>query len=400
MVFVMFGIDVVSFCTGLLAFFSIYLIISLSLNLEVGYAGIPNFGQVLFFAGGAAFGGAFAGRLAVLILNIGNQTTFITQNYAVVQSINNTLASNIPLSAAIFLLSLLIAGATGAAFGYIASFPAIRLREDFLGMTLLAAGQFFYIFLNNYPPLANGNFGIAVPDVFKWAGDYRTEVAALVIALFAIGVYLYVERVGRSPLSRLLRAMRDNEITSEAIGKDNISLKRRTLMVGCAIAGVAGMLYAFYAGDVVAGAVGDRVAWTFYPWIMLLLGGQANNLGVAAGAFLFEFLQEIINIEKFSLQTSLPFDVNWLQYMLFAAILVIILYLRPQGIKGETPSITLSRDTVVGIFGRDKPPSQPTGGSDQNPEIPVSAKTAQVLKRVLGTFRKRTVSGGASPSIS
>ena len=157
-------------------------------------------------------------------------------------------------------------------------------------------------------------------------------------------------------MSRVLRAMRDNEQTTESIGKDTIALKRNTLMIGSAICGIAGVLYAFYAGDVVAGAVGDRVAWTFYPWIMLLLGGAANNLGVAIGAFFFEFIQKVINIVKFYpfVVSAIPFDVNWLQYMLFAGILILILYLRPQGIKGETPSVTLSKDTISSIFDRKK----------------------------------------------
>jgi branched-chain amino acid transport system permease protein len=394
-IFNLFGVNAVTFSTDLLAFFSIYLIISLSLNLEAGFAGIPNFGKVLFFAGGAAFGGAFAGRFALLILAVGNQGIYISQNRSIMVTVNNLLANNIALSAAILILSVIIGGLIGAGLGYIASFPAIRLREDFLGMTLLAAGQFFFIFLNNYAPLAGGQFGISVPSVFGFAGDYTFIVASFVLAGFALLVYLYLERVGRSPLSRVLRAMRDNEQTTEAIGKDNIALRRNTLMIGSAICAVAGVLYAFYAGNVVAGAVGDRVSWTFYPWIMLLLGGQANNLGVAIGAFVFEFVEKVINIVKFYpfVVNTIPFDVNWLQYMVFAGILILILYLRPDGIRKETPSVTLPKQAISNIFDRTKYPpiSSGEGGKAEENPVPLSVqkKISQAVSRFLHRFRKQ-----------
>ena len=59
-----------NFLTDLLAFFALYLIISISLNLEMGYAGIPNFGKVLYFMGGAAFSGSVAIRAAAWLLNV------------------------------------------------------------------------------------------------------------------------------------------------------------------------------------------------------------------------------------------------------------------------------------------------------------------------------------------
>ena len=53
--------------------------------------------------------------------------------------------------------------------GYLASFPAIRLREDYLGMLLLAAGQFFLIFVTAYYPITGGTEGLLIPDPVYWA---------------------------------------------------------------------------------------------------------------------------------------------------------------------------------------------------------------------------------------
>ncbi|TLX96072.1 MAG: branched-chain amino acid ABC transporter permease, partial [Thaumarchaeota archaeon] len=150
---VFFGVDLVKFGIDFVNFYALYLAISLTLNLEAGYTGVPNFGKVLYVAGGAAVAGSLSGRLAAYVYGINTHGDYITFNAQIITQVNNLIASDPVFATELVLLSLLIAALIGAAFGYLSSYPAIRLREDYLGMLLLAVAQFFQIFLRGFVPL-------------------------------------------------------------------------------------------------------------------------------------------------------------------------------------------------------------------------------------------------------
>lgn len=359
------GINVVLFGLDLLAFFALYLAISLTLNLEFGYTGIANFGKVLFIAAGASVGGAFAGRFAAWIFGISTQGDFIRYNANIIPQVNTVLSTSLPASIGLLLISVVVAGAVGALFGLVFSYPAIRLKQDYLAMTLLAMAQFFQIFLNNYSPLIGGSLGLELPDPYVWAGDLRYIVATGVLVIFAALVYIYCERIAHSPLARTLRAVRDNESASEALGKDDVAIRRKTLMVASAISAIAGLLYSFYTVDVLPATFG-RVVWTFWPWVIVIMGGAANNLGVGIGVFVFWFMIKAIDSGKFVFSNYIPFDVTWLEYLLIGAILIGILMLRPEGILPEKSTPTLPKSRLRSILAKymrkpeDIPESTPT----------------------------------------
>lgn len=339
-----------SFLTSLLALFALYLIITISLNLEMGYAGIPNFGKVLYFMGGAAFSGSVAIRASAWLMNVKGDPVGL-DNFIIAGNLTAMLQHNIPDSVILIALTIAIGALVGGVLGYISIFPAIRLREDYLAMLLLGAAAFFQIFLGNYSPIINGTLGIGIPDFFAWAGGYGTLAATLLIAAVALVVYVYAERMVRSPLGRTLRAMRDNEAASEALGKDTVAIRRNVLIIASVITGIAGALYTIYTGDTNP-AIYDRVTWTFWPWLMVILGGVASNSGVAIGTFIFVFLLQYINATKYLLQNILPFDVTWLEYLLFGSMLIVILMVRPEGVLKEKPSATMGRSEISEIMGR------------------------------------------------
>jgi len=284
-----FGIDIISFTVAMGIFFAVYLVITLSLNLEMGYAGIPNFGKLLFVAGGAAVATSVSGRLAAYLLNIGTGSDYLINSIRIVGQVNKVLAANPSYSIALFVLSLVIAGAIGAFFGYISSYPAIRLREDYLGMLLLASAQFFAIFLTAYDPLIGATAGMGSPDPFQWAGTGRGVRGVVALGMLlgvAALVYIYSERVARSPLGRALRAIRDNEVASDAVGKDNVAFRTKILVISSALAGMAGALYVMYLGANIF-SLWNRFDWTLVPWVMVILGGAGNNLGTAVGTISF-----------------------------------------------------------------------------------------------------------------
>src|SRR5205823_17703 len=204
----------------------------------------------------------------------------------VINQVNASLAKNPLLSVELVLLGTILAAAIGGFLGFLASYPAIRLREDYLGMLLLASAQFFQIFLGAYYPLIGGTQGISVPDFFSWAGN-------------GIGV---------------------RDVT------------------------ILGFL-TFQVASIGPGTW-DRITWTFYIWVMVIIGGSGNNFGVATGALWFSFLSSGITQVQNALPSDLPIDVNWIRYLIFAALLLWILAFRPGGILPEKSSPTLARRTL------------------------------------------------------
>ena len=167
-----------NFLTSLLALFALYLIITISLNLEMGYAGIPNFGKVLYFMGGAAFSGSVAIRASAWLLNAKGDPVGL-DNFIIASQLTTRLQSDIPASVLLIAVTVAVGAFVGGVLGYISIFPAIRLREDYLAMLLLGAAAFFQIFLGNYSPIINGTLGIGIPNFFAWAGGYGTLAGSL-----------------------------------------------------------------------------------------------------------------------------------------------------------------------------------------------------------------------------
>ncbi len=332
--------------------YTLYLAVSLTLNLEAGFAGVPNFGKVMFVAGGAAIAGSVCGRLSAIILGLNTYGNYNSHVPLLITEINPLLRNNVPLSLGLLALGILLAAGIGSAMGYLASYPAIKLREDYLGMLLLGAAQLFQIFLGGFEPFIGGTQGIEVPDVFGWADlgvGVRDVVILCFLIAFAIIVYIYVERVARSPLGRTLRAIRDNETASRALGKNDVAIRRNVIIVASAISGMAGALLTFYVGSV-GSETWTRIEWTFWIWVMVIIGGAANNAGVALGAFWFTIQFKFVEQVKYQFSSYIPFDVNWLEYILFASLLISILAFRPGGILPEKSSLTLPPTQVQGIM--------------------------------------------------
>ncbi|MDA4130737.1 MAG: branched-chain amino acid ABC transporter permease [Thaumarchaeota archaeon] len=336
--------------------FCIYLIISLSLNIEFGYAGIPNVGKVLFVGIGGLLGGTLSYRLALYILNL-HASDIIANQFQFSGDINAYLSGHGLFAFGIFLFSLVIGAGAGALVGFLASYPAIRLREDYLGMLLLAAGQFMQVFVSSYYPITGGTEGLIVPDPLAFTvtnQGLRQTVLLGVLAIFAAGIFLYAERVARSPLGRMLRAVRDNEDSSDALGKDNVAIRRNVLIIASAISGIAGVLYVLYQ-PYISPSTFLRTEFTFFPFVIVILGGMANNIGVTVGTLVFVAIIEILDQAKSALNVALNiptkfFDLNAMEPILIGALLIIIIMVRPQGIIPEKSTLTISKSKLRNII--------------------------------------------------
>lgn len=329
------------FILDLLAFFAVYLIISSSLNIQYGFAGIPNFGLVFAVAGGAYTVGALSVIVSSLLFNVDIAgVDIIKYNSLLVSQINTIIIQGNPLAGISLLLVLtFIAAAVGAFLGFISSVPAVRLREDYLGITLLVFGEVITALAVAYTPLIGGPAGVRVPDVWFWARGYRYIVSTGTLLFFALIAYAYSSYLSKTPLGRVLKAMRDSEVAATSLGKNLPRYRLITVIVGAVLCSVAGALYALYIQSVTPTYV--RFTWTFIPWLMVLLGGKGSNLGTIVGTLTFVVVNKLIVYYKFLFVGILPFDVVWLNQIFLGGVLILILMFRPQGLIKEKPALQM-----------------------------------------------------------
>ena len=258
--------EIIRFVIDFLSFYTIYLMLSISLNLEYGYAGISNFGKVLFFAGGAFTVGSMATRLTILLFQGRwiDIEEYINTDVIWGTKVSLFFAQHPLYGIFIFLFLLVLAMSISALLGYIASYPAIRLREDYLGMTLVVSGELLRNIAKNYQPLVCGTFGVYVPNPFSWAtGIFRDLLILFILLIFSSGIWLIMEYLLNSPFGRL---------------------------------------------------------------------------GAAVGALFYVFIDRLIAYYKHWIY--LPFDINYMSYIILSIILILVIFYSPQGLFPEKPART------------------------------------------------------------
>ncbi len=301
--------DALVYVLDLVVFIGIFSLVSLSLNLEFGFAGLANFGKVAFFLVGAY-------TYALL-----SQTGFP------------------------FYLCLIASALTSALTGFLVSLPTLRLREDYLAIVVLTFGEILRVIVKSERGIAGGVWGITVPPAISIPG-----LSARVDTLINIGVvylclaifFVLAQLLANSPYGRVMRAIREDEIAAEALGKDRAKYRAQVFALGSAIAGVAGGLYAQYIGFI--DPYMFMPMFTFTVWVMVLLGGPANNWGAVLGAGLVELFDRGANIAKDYL--TLPIDPSNLQYIVFGVLIIVVLLYRPQGLLKESQIKTRLREKV------------------------------------------------------
>jgi branched-chain amino acid transport system permease protein len=327
---------IILFSLELLAYVAIYLIVNEGLNIQLGVTGITQFGLVFSVSGGAFTAGYLATRAGVWIFHINmGGLDFVNGNIILTTEVNSMTKAQ-PLNGfALLLIVIIVAAIVGALLGIVSSVPAINLRSDYLGITLLAFGEILNVFGTAYTPLIGGPPGVITPDVWAWAGGNRFVASTLTLVVLAGMAYVYIEYVIRTPLGRTLRAIRDNEVAAQSLGKNLPRCRLEAIVIGSVLASIGGALFVLYAGSVTP--TFTRYTWTFIPWLMLLLGGIGSNVGTLVGTATWFTIYDLILYYKYALQGVLPFDVVWLNYLLLGIIVMLILIFRPQGLIPEKP---------------------------------------------------------------
>lgn len=343
------NIDWLATGLALLTFFGIYALMALSLNLEYGVAGIPNFGQAAFVSVGAYTAGWLYPRLLPLLAGrpfippCGDTLTRALQLRVEI------ISANPPVALAAFALTLGIAAALGAGIGYLASYPALRLQEEwYLALVLLVGSEVVRIVVNGFNPLICGNNGLAgIAQPFLWLPN--PTFAALGFAVVALALafvgWLLSERFIHSPYGRMLKAIRENDRVALALGKRVPRVRAQVMFIGSAMAAVAGVLFAVNLGFVNTNDY--TVALTLNVWVMVVLGGLGNPRGALIGALIVTVLNRLTAILAIYLnQSGLRLEFNYVQYIVFALILLGMLRFRRQGLAPERAQTTIAHDEL------------------------------------------------------
>jgi branched-chain amino acid transport system permease protein len=299
----------------------------LGLNQQFGVAGVTNFGFIIFQA---------AGGYAAAILALPSQ------------SANGGFQSyiggwNLPFPLP-WIGAAVVGGLIALPFTFLVG---RRLRGDFAAVGLLVTAVLLNLLATNYKPLLDGDAGLSlIPAPLKGQGQFSTQSSGYQWA-YAVGaivlcalVYLFVRRITESPYGRSLRAMRDNDAVADSLGKNLLSLRTAMLVTGGAIAGLSGGVLVSYI------STWSPAAWGYAETVVLfaavIIGGAGNHLGAILGAVLvpvgFEEVTRYIPTSN-SLPPNLIPSLEWVAIGL---LIVVFLWVRPQGIAPERKRVIRS----------------------------------------------------------
>lgn len=230
------------------------------------------------------------------------------------------------------LLALPAAAAVGALGGVLASLPARRLGGLYFGMSTLAFALIVEEALVRAEPLTHGSAGMTVGafSIFGWRADSTFEQAGVSLVAFAIAVF-GCSRLLRSRHGRAWRAVRDDEVAAAACGIAAAAVKMQAFVVGGALSGLAGGLYAHWIGFISPEQFG--LVFSFELLMLAFIGGAQRLAGAAWGALVIVAIPQLIAV----LWDLLPGD--WaraagLELVLFGAVIVAVVLLRPSGLAG------------------------------------------------------------------
>lgn len=273
----------------------IYIILTLSLNLIVGYTGLAALGHIAF-----ACVGAYTSSL---------------------------LALNFGLSPWI---GLIIGACLASLLGLIIGFPSIRLKGDYLALATFGFGVIVYSVSKNWVDLTRGPMGLPGIPKFSFLGFELQPVWAylILVIVFVFITAFIINRIVDSPFGRILKSIREDEVASLSIGKDVNRHKLIVFVVGAFFAGIAGSLYAHYITFI------DPSSFTVMESIAVLLmvvfGGMGSIKGSFIGALILVIFPEMLRFLGMPSSIAAP-----LRQMIYGLLLIVLMVKRPQGIIGE-----------------------------------------------------------------
>lgn len=298
----------IEFLVYLVTIAGIWSILSISLNLQYGVAGLVNLGHVAFF-----MLGAYTSTILVVLFG------------------------------APIVVGMLAGAVAAAIFGVLLALPAANLKEDYWAITTLAAAEIArIIFLNtrlgsDYVGEAFGVSGIPRPlrEWFELNGltlaDYNIFYMVLVLAVLLV-CFLLARYVANAPIGRSLKALREGDDVPLALGKSAGGLRIRVMAMGGALGGIAGALFAHYNAYIAPEYF--LPVETFIVWAMVILGGPGNFVGAVVGTII---IQALYNSTRF-IAPLIDIDAQILgpvRMIAIAVLIILVIMYMPNGILPE-----------------------------------------------------------------
>lgn len=324
-------------------YFGLFVIVAMALNFQYGNAGVPNMGCAVQVIVGGFTVSALTTRLTfwivqqagIELLPYNNNFDWVYNNFPNISVHTNPFLKDNPmLCISLLLFSLATSLLLGAIIGWVISVPAIRLRATYLMITLITMADASQIIGRNVVSISGGTLGVFVPNVFAFYPGDRTVLMAVVTLFIGLISFFIFRTMLNSPYGRLMRAIRENEVTVGSVGKNVVAVRRNILMFASGITALSGCLLAFYFSYVVE-ANYQRAFWTYWPWLMLILGGPGNNAGTFLGTALIVAMRRTIIISKWFFDSILFFPVSYFEQILLGALLIVVMIVRPNGLIPE-----------------------------------------------------------------
>ena len=315
----------------------------------------------------------FFGATAVLVVGFFIYRAVFDPAVAAIEAINPALQGNIGGLGLPILLAWPIGGVLAAGAAWIIGKTALGLRSDYLAIATLGIAEIVIAIMKNEDWLARGVKNVIgldrpvarevdlqqsaefVDKATQWGFDPVTASSLYVkfsysLLFTAVLVILLVmaQLSLNSPWGRMMRAIRDNEVAAEAMGKNVTRRHLQIFVLGSAICGIAGAMMTTLDGQLTPGTY-QPLRYTFLIWVMVIVGGSGNNFGAVLGGFLIWFLwvqveplgQWLMNIitsgmaEDSALRLHLLDSVAHMRLFTMGLILLLVLRFSPRGLIPE-----------------------------------------------------------------
>ncbi len=264
----------------------IWAVLTVGLNLVVGFSGLLDLGYIAFFAIGGYTFGILGSRFGL------------------------SMWVALPVSALLVVISSVVIG-----------IPTLRLKSDYLAIMTLGFGEIIFLTANNLNAITggpNGLYDMPAPRLFGLVLNEPGQFYWFLLAVLVAAV-IVVSRLRASHVGRAWLAIRQDELAAKANGVEVVRYKLLAYMGGAVWAGLVGVIFA--AKQTIVSPTSFQFSQSFYVLASVIIGGMGSVPGAIVGGFLFVLISE-----------SLQGVAQTYSSVVFSLALLAVIVLRPKGI--------------------------------------------------------------------